>query len=694
VSLYGEDIPTSASSGGGLLGMSGADTAPASSGYSTLALAQQAAAAYNKAQDASQKTVTAGDTSQLVDYLNSGDFSEAWKYAAGFGDAAEQESAGANPFAGNNTFANQTGNSSAFSADTGSQEVANPLIGDLESATGLNKIDPSLQWNAASEAAFYNAAQPEFNANILGYDPSGEWGSGSKLGQDATANYAAGAIPNFEQYAGIVPGESLGNKIATTAFTTVAPAIAIGIMTGGLGDALGGGLVGTAAAGAVGGAAQGALGDFEADRPITLGSVGKGSLEGAAAAAIPYELGPNGINVTGALVNAGVPGSVASGLVKGGTGLVTGAIGGALDGQGALAGAEAGATRGALSGVGNAVAGSIFNSGNTINTSGSTVDPTQTQSQVSNPTMSSDGSDFFNSDDTSQYESNPGYSPLYTDGGNGQAIGITPNVNYGQSGGAGYGGTSGGNLLSSLASMLGGSTGMSPSLLSQLLGMGSSALGGSLSSSAAKSAAGTFQNETMYKPYGTQTTDGTTAFNNGQLQTSLSPGAQANVNSLNGLAQSSANGLQQGITGNYNNMYNMLQGQQSQANNKMFQNNLDNQMASGVLSSTAGQYQSQAALNSINQQNLNDQSQAMNFANTQQQNQLSQLTGSLNGLQGYNTQQLQAGTLGGQLGAGQSSADATASSPWLAANSNSNIGSLLTGLGSGASNPFSTLGGY
>jgi hypothetical protein len=152
--------------------------------------------------------------------------------------------------------------------------------------------------------------------------------------------------------------------------------------------------------------------------------------------------------------------------------------------------------------------------------------------------------------------------------------------------------------------------------------------------------------------------------------------------------------LNGGIQGNYNNMYNMLQAQQSDANDKFFQNNLDNQMANGVLSSTAGQYQSQAALNAINQQNLNDQSQAMNFANTQQQNQLQQLTQSLNGLQGYNTQQIAAGTLGGQLGTGQSNANYNASSPWLAANSGSNIGNFLTGQGSGASNPFSSLGGY
>jgi hypothetical protein len=50
--------------------------------------------------------------------------------------------------------------------------------------------------------------------------------------------------------------------------------------------------------------------------------------------------------------------------------------------------------------------------------------------------------------------------------------------------------------------------------------------------------------------------------------------------------------------------------------------------------------------------------------------------------------------VGSQLGTGQSNANYNAGSPWLAANSGSNIGNFLPGLGNGASNPFSSLGGY
>lgn len=473
----------------------------------------------------------------------------------------------------------------------------------------------------------------------------------------------------------------------------LAPAVdaALGTTAGGLG------------AGVASGATYGAIGGT-LNSALTGQNVGKGALIGGA-------LGGLGGGIGYGLSNDGLSSFENSALAKTGMGAVKGAI----DGQGALQGAEGGA----ISAGTGAVAGSILNNGSTIFSSGGAANPTSDPNLTTPAAPSNSMSDLnpYGYDSNGYDPSNPlgsmtgytGGAPVSYDGGaNLQGYGVDPSLGgnaptsgYMPTDGSGNvltsgGGGSSGNLLGSLASLLGGSNGggLSPQLLSQLLGAGSSLIGGSLSSNAAKSAASTFQQEAMYNPYGTNTVNGSTSFQNGQLNSSLSPGAQQNVSGLNNLAQQNMSSLAGGTTASANNYFNQLQQQQKMGNSQYMGSNLDNQFANGIMSSTAGQYQTGAALNNVNNQSMQDMMQAQNFANTQQQNQLQQLTGSLNGLQGYNTQQLAAGTLGAQMGTGQSNANYNAGSPWLAANSGSNIGNFLTGQGSGMSNPFSSLGGY
>ncbi len=279
--------------------------------------------------------------------------------------------------------------------------------------------------------------------------------------------------------------------------------------------------------------------------------------------------------------------------------------------------------------------------------------------------------------------SNPGYNPLYTTS-NGITGGITPNVNLGQL----YSGAGGGSFLGSLVGALTGSGGGdTSSLLAQLLGYGASGIGGNMQSNAAKNAATTFGDETKFNPYSISTNNGSTSFNGNQATSTLSPEQQSLSNLLASLGGHSASALSgNGYNTSVNNNFNALQSADLQAQQRLMGNTQDNEFANGVLGSTAGGYQTQAALNAIGQQTGQNYSQAVNQANAQQQAQLAQLTGSLNGLNQINQSQLNQITAGGNLGSAASGANALAYQPALAANSNSNIGNLLTSLGSSATN--------
>lgn len=596
------------------------------------------------------------------------------------------------------------------------------------------------------EAYSGTKSQSQINAAMSNMASTGELNPGGYY--DEGFNYAAGQMgmspTQLESYmqnmdtssgsqkayqAQIAPASLAENYVDAKAYAPslfqqimgqVAMMSTIGAATAGIGGALAPGLdaalgttAGSLGAGVANGALYGTIGGT-LNSTFTGQNIGKGALEGGALGALGGGIG-YGLN------NDGLSSFENSAISKTGMGAVKGAI----NGQGAVGGAEGGA----LSAGEGAVQGSIFDGANTIFSGGNAANPTSDPS-LTNPQAPGTMSDLnlYGLDDNpgnpNNYGSFDANNPLGSMTGytGGAPVGYVGGVNLGsygvgdpglagsnpgydnlavQGGGSTLGGFpsgvgSNGNLLGSLAQMLSGSSGgsISPSMLSQLLGMGSSVAGGALNSSAAKSAASTYQQEGMYNPYGTNTVNGSTSFNNGQMQSNLSPGAQQNVNGLNSLAQQNMSSLAGGTAGAANTYYNQMQQQQKMGNSQYMGANLDNQFANGIMSSTAGQYQTGAALNNLNNTNMQDQTQAQNFANTQQQNQLSQLTGSLNGLQGYNTSQLNAGQLGAQMGTGQSNANNVADQPWLAANSNSNVGNLLTSLGSSAASPYTNSGGY
>lgn len=476
-----------------------------------------------------------------------------------------------------------------------------------------------------------------------------------------------------------------------------APIIIAGIASGGIGAGVGGAVAsagyGGLAAGAAGGAAAGAAGTEinSLENNLTLakpGQVVKGAVTGAVGGGIASQLG----GVTHSLTNAGLPTPIAAGLVKGAAGAVTGAVGGAITGQGAGKGAVGGALQGAVAGAGSAVAGSIFNSGNTVNTSNSTVIPPPT-----NNTMADDLNYIDTTGNYAQFDPATGG---YTGGGSGSGGYYDPsdpvvqaNTQAGQQyyssgnpgGTVGNGSPAGGagSLLATLASKLFGSN-VSPqnmSMLSSLLGFGANAGAGILNSNAAKGAANTFAGQTKFNPYAVQSSAGNTTFNNGNATSTLSAGNQANLTGLNNLSQQSLAGLKAGPQGAANQYYQQLQAQQKQGNDRFMANNADSEFGKGILASTAGQYQTQGAVDSIHNQNLQDSVLANNFGQGQQQAQLAQLTAGLNGAGNINQQQLQQIMYGGNLGSAASSANQGAYKPSLVANSNSTFGGILSALG-------------
>lgn len=471
-----------------------------------------------------------------------------------------------------------------------------------------------------------------------------------------------------------------GLPIATAAGLGAAfgPAAGAALVPAGAGAATSGAIVG-GATGAISGGTGAAL---------QGGNVGKGVLIGGATGALGGALKPVVQAGSTQLSDAtGLSPGLSSGLVKTAAGAATGAASGALQGN---------AGAGALSGTTGSVQGSILSGlGNTIFQSGSAVTPT-TNPSLTTPAapMSDDGLDYINTG--GQYITDPTEIPTIQQGGidPGQNPGYQdlPVTGGGSTLGGGYtgspngGGSTNSSLLSSLASLLSGGGGSNSGLLAQLLGLGASGIGGALQSNAAKGAAGNFADATKYAPYSVNTANGSNTFNGTSATSTLSPGAAGNLNSLNGLVKSSAGSLAAGPNAAAQNQFNLLQNEDADTNAKFLQGTKDNEFANGVFSSTPGQYQTQAALDAINKQTTSNQITANNFGNTQQQQQLAQLTAGLNGTQSINQGQLAGLQLGGTLGGQASESNAVAQQPNLAANSGSNIGSLLTNLGSGVTN--------
>lgn len=512
---------------------------------------------------------------------------------------------------------------------------------------------------AANPASAYNAGWNPTATNVTGTNANG-----------------AVAVKNQTTPAIQLRNNDFFDKLVDVGVPIVIAGMAAAMTGGAAGAAMGGGLAGGAVGGAVGGATSSAVSSGEAGTPITLGSLGKAAAVGAVGGAV----GASGVagKATGTLTNSGVNSAVASGLVKGAIGAGTGALTGAISGQGAGAGAAHGALVGGASGV----AGSIFSSGNTINTSNSTVIPPPTNNTMADYPVTTDGTDLNApitfQDPTDPYY-NPGYQNLDVQGG-----GTTLGGGYGNGSMPSNASSSGGSLLANLASKLFGSSGASPqnmALLSQLLGAGVNGAAGFINSAAAKNATQQYANQTKFAPYGVNTSGGSTSFNGTNATSNLSAGNQANLTGLNALSQQSLAGLKAGPAAASNQYYQQLQAQQKQGNDRFMANTQDSEFGRGVLASTAGQYQTQGAIDSIHNQNLQDSVLANNFGQQQQQQQLNQLTAGLNGSGGINAQQLQQLMYGGNLGQQASSANAHAYAPLAGANSNSPVGSILSSIG-------------
>lgn len=480
---------------------------------------------------------------------------------------------------------------------------------------------------------------------------------------------------------------------------TYLPAATVGLATAGIGSAVAAPLVGTVgatAAGAIGGAAQGAIAGAGTG-VLTGGNIGKDALMGGVGGGVAGGIAGSGIGTSATKAisdTTGVNSTVAGGIVKTGIGAAKGAVTGAVNGQGV----GAGAAGGAINAASGAVQGSILGGLGTVFNSGTT------NQQTSNPNLTNPGnpqmSDDFDpnaaptfQDPNFDYQpgnmdfsdpSAPGYNPgntqLYSDGTD-----ITPGGSYGSadtSGGSSGGASSG--LLASLLKYFGGSGNSGSAgqnLLAQLLGAGSSLAGGSMQHGAAVNAANTFAGKTAFNPYSVNTAGGSSSFDGTTANSSLSPQAQQQYNNLGALGNQSAQSLQAGQGAAANQYYNQLQAQQAQGNSRLMGSNFDAQFGKGILGSTAGQYQTQGINDSINNQNLQDSVLSNNFANTQQQNQLQQLTGSLNGMNQLNAGQLAQQGQGAQIGSAASSANNQAYQPSLAANSGTPIGNLLATLG-------------
>lgn len=613
-------------------------------------------------------------------------------------------------------------------AATGGQELQ-----DLLNPATLTQAGTT--WNTANIDAYYSAIQTNapalekqtgstsndygVNQSALGtaYAASNQTGGGEFQGYfngGGSLNITPAEIASAEASAKTGQAPNALGQLFTPAMTStggafgkvladVGPVVTKGVDLAVAGGAAAAGAALAAPLGATAaGAASGAAGSVASG---TMGGnlTAKGVLTGTALGALGGAVAQSGIGQASnnALTSNGIPAPIAGAVTKGATSALTGAVGGAIKGTGAVSGAEGGA----LSGSTGAVAGSILSGAGTIFNSGSTVQPTNNPSLTTPaapaptngynsmgdgiddlPTFQDPDADPSNPltfQDPSDPNYNPGNTNLNIQGGGSTLGGDTGNGSSSSNAG----------LLSQLSKLLGGSTGANSSLLNSLAGILTNGAAGAVNQQAAQYAANQYAGQTQYSPYSVSTNNGTTAFNGTNATSSLSPQAQQTSDALSGLTNSSAASLQAGPQAAQQQYYNQLQASQADANNKMYQNNLDNQFGNGVLSSTAGQYQSQAALANISQQQLNDQTQAANYANTQQQQQLGQLTAGLNGTNALNTQQLAQMQQAGNFGSQASNANLQAFKPLAGANANSNLGNILSSIGNTASNQQTTGGG-
>jgi len=403
--LLGNIVGTSTGASGGLTGISGQTPYVAPTQYATVAAAQAAAdkvnAAYQQALQPNDANINWGT---LSGDLSSGNYADAWKYAASFGNASPLSNVGATSQTESGLANAGSGTLNIGQAIESSDQYGrqNPAIAALESQQGIQDLDPNAKWNAASDTAFYDAAAPYWNSNILGSDPSGGWGGAASLSKDAAANAAAGGAPNVQQYGGIrqTAGGFGGlnaalNKYFPSALELTADVYSAGALSG-LNGAVGatvdnaigtgGSLLGTVAGGATVGATVGAentlLGGAMGGK-ITAGSaaenIGLGAVGGGVGAGIASSLGGAGVNSTAAAAAGKIGSGVATnelgsifqnginspgGQIAGNTGMMNNNGGNSvlsLFGTGGLGVANTSGLGGLL-GLGAGIAGGIGNS--------------------------------------------------------------------------------------------------------------------------------------------------------------------------------------------------------------------------------------------------------------------------------------------------------------------------------------------
>jgi hypothetical protein len=305
---------------------------------------------------------------QLRQDLQSGNYADAWKTALG-------------------TAGQFSPNYNVNSATT------DPLIAALESSQGLQTIDPGLSMNADQMKQYYDAFGQAtggygshagqggtFNANPLGKNPYGLWGTAADstqgLEQQAAVNAQQGNVANIDEFLGAKPTKNFvqkyGADIAAVVLAVAAPELigvlapelagaagAAGLSTaagsamigGGSAAALAGGIGAGALVGAGSGALEGLIGGGNIGKDALLGGLGGGITGGLGGGMDASGVAQNGVTSQAENALSGTLGRVgADAAVKGLEGAGVGALTGAIGGGGALHGAVTGGIGGALSG--------------------------------------------------------------------------------------------------------------------------------------------------------------------------------------------------------------------------------------------------------------------------------------------------------------------------------------------------------
>jgi hypothetical protein len=620
-------------------------------------------------------------------------------YNALFNPAVDNGGLGENPYG-------LWGNPGAAASDAAANIAQHPgAAPNVDQYAGAQPgVGTFTKWGVPIIGAALSILAPELGPELAAAD--GATVAAADVGLGAAAGLTSSAIEGGNPLEGLLLGGlgGVGSALAPGLASTLQSNLGLGATAAGIGA--------NSVIGAGTGAIKGAV-------------TGTGALTGAELGGV-NGLISGGINASGAnsaLQNAG--------LSNTGANILTGAAGGALKGTvdaGITGGNPAlGAAGGALTAGGGAAINGALNTVGSVFTGS---DPTQTDNGgISSPgavppylqpnnasnmpynpfTYDGAGDITDPTGDPTQYPTDPstngngplidpntianlppGFANIQPISGS-DLLNNNPGIDPGSQGDLNLGTNgSGSNPLAALLSKLfgssgsgaAGSAGAANSPLASLLGLLSTTAGGALNNDAAKGAASTYANQTQFSPYSINTNNGSTSFNGTNATSTLAPGAASTASGLTGLNNGLIGSLAAGPGADATANFNSLTSSQLAAQQRLMANTQDNEFANGVLGSTAGQYQTQAALGAVGNQISGDQVTANNMAATQQQDQLAQLTAGLNGSNQINSSQLQSILGGAQVGGMAGGINLQAFQPSAVANSNSTAGSLFSNLGS------------